>query len=133
MFSVIKKYLVFLIIIYIATFSIAHKYEHANINKHIHEFHKNNLNDHVHLENEHNAFDAQDSHHPSLHKHLDDLFFRSARQKKTESRLFVSQIFIPQNAFLDISRFNVFKNLESYLQTTQYSSPFIFRNPPLLI
>ena len=47
--------------------------------------------------------------------------------------------FLPIIAFFEIpnsaaiSRFNVFKNPGIYLQTTYYNSPFISRNPPLLI
>jgi len=132
--SIIKKILTFLIAICISTFSGAHIYEHTKINAHIDEFHASTFKDHTHLENEHNAFDTHTNHHPSLHRHLDSLFLRSARQKELEDELFISRVFITQKIFLDTFQFGILKKPKEYIRTTYYQNhPFISRNQPLLI
>ncbi len=128
-----KKFLVFIIAIYISTFSIAHGYEHANMNEHIHKVHSTNLNNHAHFENTHRSVDTHDQHHPSFHKHIDDLFLRSARQRKPKNSVLFSNALIHQNTFLDTFSLRVFKNFEAYCNPTYCNFPFKSRNRPLLI
>ena len=128
-----KKILVFLIIFCISTFSSAHMYEHTKVNTHIDKFHSSSLSDYAHLENGHIAFDGRESHYPSIHKHLDKLCFRSARQRNDKDKLFNPQVFVTQKDFLDTSQANVFKKPKKYTQVTYYNSSFISRNQPLLI
>ena len=132
-FTIMKKILVFLIIFCISTFFGVHTYEHTKINMYTDEYHSSSFNDHAHLENNYNTFDTHEGHHPSLHKHLDNLFVRSARQREGDDKLFIPQIFVNQKAFLSLPQLAVFKNPKTSISTISYNTPFVSSNQPLLI
>ena len=117
-----------------SSFSGVHIYNHTKVNTHLDEFHSSSVIDHAHLENTHIAFDTHQSHHPSLHQHLDDYFIRSARQRESEGKLFITRVFTVQKLFLNLSQLAVVKRTQIYnLASYYWYSPFVSSNQPLLI
>ena len=129
-----KKTLAILIGVCMFLFYAAHTYEHAKGNVFFDELHSSGFNDHTHLGSELVAFNVQEHRHGSPHKHLDDLFVRSVREKRIKEKLAIFQTFITQKNWKNLFESGNLKKPKEYILSTYcHNHPFVSRNQPLLI
>jgi len=127
-----KKLLVFLVLASISTHSFAHEIEHKNLHAHHDELHVDSIDGHMHFEHGDSSVDTH-NHQPSLHKHLDELYLRSSRQRKFENKLLLVKLFYFHKTYFDTCSSHSFKSGLTYLNTYYSKLLFSSRNQPLLI